>query len=261
MNRPRADSADSTRTRTADFPLPTALGDRAGLRRDQGPPRPRGTAPIAHPRSRAAGVVGPARGPSGRPPVRPRGRSEWPGPGCRPTLLPPLRPDRTAQRAIPARHRPAHADRRLEGGRPGSTLSTVAAPVGPGLAPSDQEADAVADPENSERPQQGRAGSVGQQPDQEGEEAPGRWQTRASCSTAFSSLRACSGVAPCPDPGPAARAGVGGGRHTAGEGRWIVGLRLLVRATSRARSPSLVSLAVRGRRAHYEGPSSEGVGG
>ncbi|MER8193516.1 transposase [Streptomyces microflavus] len=103
----------------------------------------------------------PARGPPGRPPVRARRRGEWPGPGRRPALLPPLRPDRPAQRTVPARHLQGHADQRLEGGHPGSAVPSAAAPVRPGLAPSNQETDAVADPENPERPQQGRTRAMG----------------------------------------------------------------------------------------------------
>ncbi|MEU2222243.1 IS4 family transposase [Streptomyces sp. NPDC018347] len=98
---------------------------------------------------------------------------------CRPTLLPPLRPDRPAQRPVPARHLQAHVGQRLEEGHPGSAVPSAAAPARPGLAPSDQEADAVADPENPERPQQGRTGAMGTQPDHQAAQTPGRRQTRA----------------------------------------------------------------------------------
>lgn len=132
---------------------------------------------------------GPCSRSTSRPPVRARRRSEWAGPGCRPALLPPLHPDRPAQRAVSARHLQTLADQRLEGGRPGSAVPSAAAPVRPGPAPSDQEADAMADPEDSERPQQGRAGAMGAQPDHQTAQTPGRRQTRTSRSTALTALQ------------------------------------------------------------------------
>lgn len=50
-------------------------------------------------------------------------------------------------------------------------------------------ADAVADPEDSKRPQQGRAGATGAQPDHQTAQTPGRRQTRASRSTALTCLQ------------------------------------------------------------------------
>ncbi|MFE3995433.1 transposase [Streptomyces goshikiensis] len=114
----------------------------------------------------------------------------------------PLR-SRPPQRAVPARHFPPRADQCLEGSRPGSALPSAADPVRPGLAPRDQEADAVAHPENPQRSHQGRAGSVGKQPDQEGQEASRRQQTCASHSTAFASRK--TERASCRQPGTLSR--------------------------------------------------------
>ncbi len=103
--------------RRAGRALPGTLGDRACLRRDQEPPRPRRADQIANTGRRPAGAVGLPRRPPRDPPVRPHSRARPPVGGRRPYLLPEVRPHHPVPPPID-RHQ---ADPLLHRGQAGST--------------------------------------------------------------------------------------------------------------------------------------------